>query len=72
MAKEKSGGGSMAALQAGRKGEFPGGEVKGGGPAGAGTPSNSASIDSKFHERPKSSVGSENSFIVNKGDGLSK
>ncbi|TDN70418.1 hypothetical protein [Paraburkholderia sp. BL10I2N1] len=68
MSKGKSGSGSMAALQEGRKGEM--GQVsRGGGPAGASTPTNSSSIGNKFHDRPG---GGEISLIVNKGDGLSK
>ena len=71
MAKS-NGSGSMAALQEGRSGEFAGGEVRGGGPAGASTPKSSASGLDKFHNRPKSSKGTEFSMDAAKTDGLSK
>lgn len=63
MAKEKSGSGSMAALQMGRSGEM--GQVTEGAKS-------TSSIDSKFHSRPKSSKGTELSMDINKGDGLCK
>lgn len=73
MAKEKSGSGSMGALQQGRKGEM-GQVTAGGGSAGNGKVNDDGnSISSKWHERPVGKVmGDEFSTIVNKGDGLCK
>jgi hypothetical protein len=64
MSKGKSGSGSMAALQEGRGGKEYGQVTVSGG--------SSSSVDSKFHNRPKSSKGTELSMDVNKGDGLCK